>query len=561
MGEAGAVALGIKDAPDGEFFEAEKYASGSVVSAEGASGSKAVKSDNDWQPLVNLTLPKGDAWKVWIRHRGGPFCIKTKNGDRWFWQSPDKFSWTETDVFSRDELKGSLVIGRNDGGAKADTPQIDAIVLKEDVKRELPADKPDSKKTPQKIAASVDWSKTVGQVPAAIWGINEQQVLSIQGSADAVYAEKMRALNSPFVRIHQGDLVSAWTNNEKKIWDVEKIKAGFQNADKYYGKARVMLCINTLPAWIAGGDITKMSVADEDKFAAFCAQLVRVMRVDVKRPIDLWEIANEWDDKFEKTNDLDKLWRIYNKCAAAMRREDAKAKLGGPAFTWPKAIWVEGFLKNCQDVQFLSWHNYGTGDLYESNEKIFASVSSNVGANAQGALDLVKKLDKGRKLETFLTEVNVKYSWDPIERRHQNVVGAVFLASSLKKIAALGVSGVNLWVQKGQAYGSLLNGDNTIRPAYNLYSWGPKYLVGKTAAATSGDENLLEVWPITAANGARSVLLINKADHTLVLPTAKTLLPGVLRAEQINSETMLRKLGVSGNALSLPGYSLTLITK
>lgn len=555
-----AIALGMKDTPDGELFEAEKYASASVTDADSASGGKAVKSDNDWQPLINLTLPKGDAWKVWVRHKGGPFCIKTKSGDRWFWQSPDKFSWTETDVFSRDELKGSLVIGRNDGGAKADSPQIDAIVLKDDTKRDLPADKPDSKKAAQKIAASINWNKIVGQTPAMTWGFNEQQILSVAGSADAAYAEKVRALNPSLVRLHQGDLVASWTDSTKKSWDVEKIKAGFKNADKYLGKARVMLCINTLPSWIAGGDQSKMTIADEDAFAKFCAQLVRIMRVDVKRPIEYWEITNEWDDKFEKTNDLDKLWRIYNKCAAAMRREDAKAKLGGPAFTWPKAMWVQGFLKNCPDVQFMTWHNYATGDIYETNAKIYENVTTNVGGNAQGALDVLKKLGNGRKIETFLTEYNVRYTWDPYERRHQNAVGAVFLASTAKKMAQMGLSGATLWVQKGQSYGSLVNGDNTIRPAYNLFAWAPKYLVGKTAAATTGDENLLEVWPIISVNGARSVLLINKADHALALPSAKMLLPNFTHAEQINCETMLTKIDASGAALSLPGYSLTLLT-
>ena len=59
---------------------------------------------------------------------------------------------------------------------------------------------------------------------------------------------------------------------------------------------------------------------------------------------------------------------------------------------------------------------------------IYEKVESNVGGNARGALELVKKYGNGRKLETFLTETNVKYTWDPYERRHQNAVGSVFHA-------------------------------------------------------------------------------------------------------------------------------------
>jgi hypothetical protein len=111
--------------------------------------------------------------------------------------------------------------------------------------------------------------------------------------------------------------------------------------------------------------------------------------------------------------------------------------LGGAAFTFAKPSWIAGFLQNCDDVQFLSWHNYGTGDLYQSNEKLFAGVDSNVGSLAKGALEAVQKFGKGRNIETFLTETNVKYTWDPYERRHQNQVGSLFHALVVKKWPSL----------------------------------------------------------------------------------------------------------------------------
>ena len=554
LGEAAQVGLGLKDAPDGTLFEAENYANAGVIEAAGASGGKAVKSDNDWQPLVSIPLPEGEAWKVWVRRRGGPFTIKTKSGDRWNWNKPDKFEWQETDVFGRDELGGKfLTIGRNDGGKKDDSPQIDAVVLTPAVKRDLPADKPDAKLAPVKVEASVDWSRPAGTLSPLQWGINDDQVITAR-SADAGYQSALKALDAPLVRVHNAGMMDAWTRADTRDWDVAKIKAAFAGSTGY-GDAPLMMNLTWAPGWMGGKKV--LNTAQEDELAALWARLVVIMRDEVKRPVAYWEITNEWESTYEKAGKLDDLWRLYNKCAAAMRREDPKTKLGGMAFTWAKPVWIEGFLRNCDDVQFVSWHNYGTGDLYESNADIYKKVESNVGGNARGAMALVKQYDKGRNLQTFLTETNVKYTWDPYERRHQNAVGSVFHALVVKEMAQSGVTGTLLWQQRGQAYGSLVGGDNKTFPSYTLYGWGPKYLSGTMASATTSDAAQLEVLAVTNQAGRKAVLLINKAPRTLQVGAASKLLPNAKSAERIDAEAVGAKVAVG--ELSLPGYSLTLL--
>ena len=554
LGEEAQVGLGLKDAPDGTLFEAENYANANVIEAAGASGGKAVKSDNDWQPLVSIPLPEGEAWKVWVRRRGGPFTIKTKNGDRWNWNKPGKFEWQETDVFGRDELGGKfLTIGRNDGGKKDDSAQIDAIVLAPAVKRDLPADKPDPKLEPAKVEASIDWSKPAGTISPLQWGINDDQVITAK-SADAGYQSALKTLDAPLIRIHNAGMMDAWTRADTRDWDVAKIKAAFAGSTGY-GDAPLMMNLTWAPSWMGGKKV--LSEAQEDELAALWARLIVIMRDEVKRPVAYWEITNEWESDYEKAGKLDDLWRLYNKCALAMRREDPKAKLGGMAFTWAKPTWITGFLRNCDDVQFVSWHNYGTGDLYESNADTYKKVDSNVGGNARGALELVKQYDKGRDLQTFLTETNVKYTWDPYERRHQNAVGSVFHALVVKEMAQTGVTGTLLWQQRGQAYGSLVGGDNKTYPSYTLYGWGPKYLSGQMASATTSDAAQLEVLAVTNKAGRKAVLLINKAPRTLQVGAASKLLPGVKSAERIDSEAAGAK--VEMGELSLPGYSLTLL--
>jgi hypothetical protein len=113
---------------------------------------------------------------------------------------------------------------------------------------------------------------------------------------------------------------------------------------------------------------------------------------------------------------------------------------------------------------------------------VFAAVEGNIVGHARGVITAIGKHVPGRPMETFLTETNVKYSWDPLERRHLNNVGAAFLASVVSHMALEGVSGVTLWAQKGTAYGSLINEKNETNMPYHLYRWGPRYL---TAASRS----------------------------------------------------------------------------
>ena len=561
INDAAALTLGLKKRPDGELIEAEANPPGGaqVVEAAGASGGKAVKASGDWQPVFVANLPAGDSWRVWVRSKGGPFAVKAqadgKGVDRWYWDKPADWKWTETDVFTRDELGGKqLTIGRDAGGDKPDTVQIDAVVLAPEKRRELPAVAPDPNAPPQKIAASVDWNQKVGTVPALMWGINENEISKPTDAASPKFQNALGELKTPLIRIHNADLVNRWTSAQTRDWDVEKIKAGFA-ASKGYGNAKLMININQWPAWMSQSDVLEPDkVAD---FAALTGRLVKIMRDDVKQPVAYWELTNELESKYENAGKLDELWKLYSALGAAVKKADPGAKIGGAAFTWGNYKWVQSFLSSKPDVDFISWHNYGTGDLFETNAKIY---------EAAGAAfpDISKSVTKtiaqsGQKVpETFLTEFNVKYTWDPYERRQQNSVGAVFLASVVRHVSLAGISGATLWQERGNAYGSLINADDKIFPAYYLYGWGPKYLTGAIAGATSGDETQLEIMPVISKGGGKAVLLLNKTDHTLQVGAASALLPGVKGAQQINAEGYQAK--VSSGDLSLPGYSLTLLT-
>jgi xylan 1,4-beta-xylosidase len=570
MPESAALALGAADAPKGTLIEAEANKPGGnnrIVELAGASDGKAVTSDADWQMLFQAPLPSGDAWKIWVRHKHGPLAVKSvENGkvkDNWNWKSPAGWEWTDMGTYSRVQLGEGLRIGRQAGGGGKPSPIVDAVVFAPDVIKVLPAFEPDGKAAPLSVKASVDWNKTAGQMKAGMWGWNDYEVLYPERAADKKYQEALRALNPALVRIHHAGFSTTWTNEATRSWDVEKIRAGLK-ASTGFGNAKIMMNVSGPPKWISEDKL--MTPAQEDEFARLCGQLVRVMRDEVKMPVAYWEMTNEYDTTYEKAGRLGDLWRVFNKIAKEVRAVDPNAKVGGPALTWPKPAWLEGFFKNCgQNIDFVTWHNYASGDIYDPNENVLGKAQT-IANMAQDVRDAARKWVPGRNLEYFLTELNVKWTWDPMERRHGNNVGAAFLASTLRRTALTdqgrGIDGVTMWHAKGGAYG-IIDADNTLRSPYYLYRWGTRYLTGRIAAAKTDDENSLEVLPITRDDKTVSLLLINKAPRTVQIADGAKLLPAGAkpRMERIDADgyNASPEMPLTGT-WSLPGYSVTLLT-
>ena len=565
------LARAAQEPPQGVLVEAESSAAGEIIEDATASGGKAVTRQGDWQPLVALPVPGGDNFKIWVRHKGGPFALKSttdgKTQDNWKWDKPTEWKWTNAGNFSRAALGEKLVIIRNND--KANTLIIDVVVFAPIVVRTLPGFEPDEKLAPLTINASVDWKQKVGALTSLHWGTNDYEILNPQNANDEKFQAFMKEQNFALIRIHNGGFSDLWTDKNARSWDVEKIKAGFA-ASTGYGDAKIMLNVARWPDWISVN--STLTPAQEDEFAALAGQLARLMRDEVKHPIAYWELLNELDNNYEKAGKLDDLWRLFNKVARAVKTVDPNAKIGGPAFTWPNPKWIEGFLKNCGgNIDFMTWHNYASGDIYESNEIVFEKAGA-IKSLASEAISLVQKYAPDRKIETFLSELNVKWTWEPFERRHANNVGAIFMASSIKNVALTGITGITNWHVKGNAYG-MIDGQNNWRPPAYLYGWGKQFLTGDIMQSKSDDEKLLELLPVMRADGSRALLLMNKAPGIVVVPHWQALFPDAQRAFRLDAETTKKPengptkidlkeelLAPADAVLALPGYSLTLLS-
>ncbi len=489
-----------------------------------ASNGAGVASASAWQPLARvLTLPQDvpESFEVWTRRRGGPVCLKALSPDGsqkelgWTWGAPARWTWQKAGTFKREALSGGLLVIRD--GDKSRTTELDAIAVVTNATLAAMAFAP----PPIDVALKIDWSvPTSHPITARHWAVNDYEIVRAP-EPSAAFDAVLRDLKPAIIRIHHASLVDTWSDAETRSWDVAKIRAAFDRMPAYEG-VPIMVNINNWPRWFHDGPT--LPAEKQAAFAALCADLVRIFRDELHQPVAYWEVLNEQDNRYEKAEALPALWQLLATVMDAMHAADPKAKIGGPALTWPKAEWTEGFLDACGDqIDFLSWHNYASGSRDDSTESILTEKVNNICTMARYARDAVAHPEPNRHIETFLTEYNISWSWETRDPRMTNHIGAIFDALVVMGVAEVGIDGAFVWHVKDNIYG-LVDSQNVRRPAYQLFSWGGRYLVGKMLPVADSEPSALQLLAVRRADGGRSLLLVNRSDAVLVLPAPRALL-------------------------------------
>lgn len=416
--------------------------------------------------------------------------------------------------------------------------------------------------TPQTAQISVDWSVTRAQTTPLLFGSNDWSVIQNPKTTlgDARFTAAVARMGIRFVRLHNAGLSDAWTDHTANTWDTAKIKAVYDAP--YLQGATILQNIPGWPSWMKATD-GLLDPSEYDAYAAFCADLVKIINVQLGRHVVYWEPFNEEDVSYFKQGKFDDYCALYNKVAVAMKAVDPTIKVGGMAFTWPDPAKIEPFLKNCgPHIDFLSWHAYA-GDGHDSTAKIMADTAGD-DARLASLRALVTKYLPNRPVPLVWDEYSLAWTYQSPETRQWTNVGAVWFASTLKHMADSGLEMANQWNLKDRFYG-LVDDDDTPRPAATVYTWGNAYLVGAVAATTS-DQPLTEALAIGQASGKRSVLLINKAD-TPVTVTVRMTGPGswkrgkvaVLRLDASGQTQDDLSVSNALNGIVLPPYSLALL--
>ncbi|MEC4983867.1 MAG: hypothetical protein SAJ37_02950 [Oscillatoria sp. PMC 1068.18] len=361
------------------------------------------------------------------------------------------------------------------------------------------------------IAATiaVDWSKKLAEATTFTFGSNDYEITLVKNATDAVFQRRLSQLNIQLIRIHHFDLCERWSNQATKTWDEAKIKTCFDAS--YPQNPTIIQNIPHPPSWMKKNEQGLLDPSEHENYAAFCAKLVEILNLRQQRQIRYWEPINEQDVPYQKAGKLDQLWKLYNQVATAMKAQDSTIKVGGPVLTWDNPRILVPFLEACKaNVDFISWHRYGSGDANAPTEKIM-SYTPKYGQQVRQFREIARKYVPERNLPLLLGEYNINYSWKSGENRQNTHVGAVWFASVLKHLAEAGIEMATSWHLKDGIYG-MIDPENNFRPAANVFAWANKYLVGEVMSADS-DHTFVEAMAVVQSDETRSLLLLNKSDR------------------------------------------------
>ncbi|MBO3457557.1 alpha-L-arabinofuranosidase [Aetokthonos hydrillicola Thurmond2011] len=409
----------------------------------------------------------------------------------------------------------------------------------------------------------VDWGRSQAEISPFVFGSNDYEITIPERAASSAYQQRLAKLGIGLIRIHHNGLSDTWSDPATKTWNEAKIKAGYSVS--YTKKPTIIQNIPGWPKWMAQNQEGLLDPSEYDNYATFCGQLVKIITHNLaQRQVIYWEPFNEKEITYQKAGKLDELWKIYNKAAIAMKAVNPRIKVGGPALNWNDTSKLVPFLKTCRaNIDFISWHGYGTGNASESTAELM-SHTSGYRSQVEGFRALTKQYIPDRKVPLLLGEYNINYSWDSGEKRQNTYLGAVWFASVLKHLGDAGIDMATSWLLKDGIYG-MIDPENDLRPVAVFFSWGIKYLTGRIMY-TESENPLIEAMAVRQSDDRRSLLLINKSDVVAKLSiSAKQNLTSVksipvfylnsngVKSASLPKEALLKK------PLILPPYSLALL--
>ena len=528
------------EAPAGQAFEAEAHRVSDSVTAEDpeASGGKVVTNDKAWQPLsaIDATeLEDGtDAFVLHVRHRGGPLLFKGRVGGRQvqfaeLYKKPTTLSWSRVGPVTREEIGERLTVLRGNADVA-----LDAIVLEPvggaPAAPALPPERPDDEAEAVPVGVSIDWSRSVVDVPQDIFGVNEWKIVSDSNPGSSILDEFVDDLRPPTVRLHHGSFPRRFARPDGTL-DDEALVEAFASAPSVTARP-LMLNVSTWPETLTESDLDLLRSDATQAWVDFLLDMRRALD-DAGVDVAMWELPNEKAKDFDRRGRLDDLWPHFNVAADALREAQPGLLVGGPALTHARPDWVGGFLEHClSHADFVTYHNYGVGKDTDSNEKLYNALDA-IEADARRMRRSVDEAAEaqgiGRRVPIYLTEYNVKWTWEPIDRRHANSVGAVFHGCLLRRVAAAGIDGAHVWNAVDNAYG-IVGHDGVERATAALFRWGPNHLTGPMLHADVDAPHAVEAWASRDDQGRRALMILNKSDRSATLPPLSELMPGATPA-------------------------------
>jgi xylan 1,4-beta-xylosidase len=429
------------------------------------------------------------------------------------------------------------------------------------------------------VAVRVDWAATTRATTRHSFGLNGFTAFNPENVAHPKYQANMAYMNPGLVRYHSAEMMgdssraNGWLDHGAKRWDAAKIKRALDAWRPKTGQALI-----TIPWWPEWMDKNKDSLLDADEydnFAAFCADLVRIVNVDLEKNVTYWEATNErdgpyWADRIKKNEPdrLDELVKIYNTCAAAMKRVDPAIKVGGPAAARSDLIpYLRRFVRGAkQNLDFFSYHIYASGSAQEPDPSVY-DKTKRIGSYTRAIVAMLKEESPDRPIPAHLNEYNISWDWRIRDKRMTSHKGAVFDALALVAAVSSGAEATNAWNERDGIYGKM-GPDYRLRPGAHVFHLFNRYLVGDVVPSRSSDDSRIVVWAVkNAAKKQKTLVVINRTgavqpvtcDFGSGEPETGNLARHEISAQGYKISTLSGKaLGADG--LTVPEHSVTVLT-
>ncbi len=428
------------------------------------------------------------------------------------------------------------------------------------------------------VTVRVDWAATKGTATRSSFGLNGFTAFDPKNAASPEYRQNMAYMNPGLVRYHSAEMVkdssrpNGWLDHKAKKWDAAKIRRALDAWMPEAGGA--LLTIPWWPEWM-DKDKDRLLDADEyDRFAALCADLVRIVNVDLKKNVRYWEATNErdgpyWVDRAKKKEPdrLDELVTIYNRCAAAMKRVDPTIKVGGPAAARSDLTpYLRRFVKGArQNLDFFSYHIYASGSAQEPDQSVY-DKTERIGAYTKAIVAMLQEESPDRPIPAHLNEYNISWDWRLRDKRMTSHKGAVFDALALVAAVSNGAAATNAWNERDGVYGKM-GTDYALRPGAHVFHLFNRYLVGDVAPSSSSDDGRIVVWAVkNASKGQKAFVVINRSNAALPVtcdfagwrPEAGLARHEVSARGYTTSALSGKTLAAGG--LTVPEHSVTVVT-
>ncbi|GEM_PF-5646532 len=368
---------------------------------------------------------------------------------------------------------------------------------------------------------TVNWTSTTATAKNIVglngWSAHESGIAS-----NSSYKSSLGAIYPSLFRIHAAEMMNpsthpkSWLNADGLTWNANKIKSIIGNVSPHVNE--IMINIPRWPAAMAPTN-AKLPAAKWGEFAAFCASLVDIARVQTgNTKVVYFEVLNEVDGFYNGSADMTELMNLVNQCRTAMRAKSTAIKIVPAAWTQPYdsdfATFITKFNKDIHAA--AAYHNYSTSGTTTDLNTLYNN-SEYIGTKANDIRNKLNALSNGSAIKLFIDETNTYAVWsDDSQSYMRSNEGAVTVALTWRGCMNSLVGGkistdnLTIWNDADNIYGAMnaANGYALRHTGRMLKELRERFSAGYVRSTSSSTSSLR---PIAVTNGTqRSLMIINR---------------------------------------------------